>query len=120
MQEERAAREAAEARADAAHAEAGQEIAALRDSLGAESAQQAAARESVEKELEELKVALAQARTATDAVRAQLTAEKIQAQQRTAGFEKTKQEIEVPHCVCGSAFCYLHVYAVPHSYNVVC
>ena len=65
-----------------------QEIAALRDSLGVESAQQAAAREAVEKELEELKVALAQARTATDAVRAQLTAEKIQAQQRTAGFEK--------------------------------
>ena len=96
MQEERAAREAAEARADAAHAEADQEIAALRDSLGVKSAQQTAAREAVEKELEELKVALAQARTATDAVRAQLTAEKIQAQQRTAGFEKTKQEIEVP------------------------
>ena len=40
-------------------------------------------------------MALAQARTATDALRAQLTAEKIQAQQRTAGFEKTKHEMEV-------------------------
>ena len=40
-------------------------------------------------------MALAQARTATDAIRAQLTAEKIQAQQRIATFDKTKQEIEV-------------------------
>ena len=94
-------------------AEADQEIAALRGSLGAESAQQAAAREAAEKELEELRVALAQARTATDAVRAQLTAEKIQAQQRTAGFEKTKQEIEVPCLSPCFASCYLHVYFMP-------
>ena len=95
LQEERAAREAAEARAESARAEADTEVASVRESLGAENAQAAAAREALEKDLEELKVALAQARTATDAIRAQLTAEKIQAQQRIASFEKTKQEIEV-------------------------
>jgi multidrug resistance efflux pump len=141
LQEERAAKEAAEARADSARAEAEAEITAARKSLGTESAQAKAAREALEKEVEELKLALAQvrslqagrtspaqygigcqercqwcdldvcrysqawfndncrnlaqARTATDAMRAQLTAEKIQAQQRTAGFEKVKQEIEV-------------------------
>ena len=95
LQEERAAREAAEARADSARAEADAEVASVRESLGAESAQAAAARGSLEKELEGLKVALAKAQTATDATRAQLTAEQIQAQQRIAGFEKTKQEIEV-------------------------
>ena len=95
VQEERAAREAAEARAESARAEGEAEVASVRESLGAESAQAAAAREALEKDLEELKVALAQARTATDALRAQLTAEKIQAQQRIASFEKTKQEMEV-------------------------
>ncbi|CAL5219117.1 g891 [Coccomyxa viridis] len=94
FREERAAREAAEARAESARAEADAEVASVRESLGSENAQAAAAREALEKDLEELKVALAQARTATDAIRAQLTAEKIQAQQRIASFEKTKQEIE--------------------------
>ena len=95
LQEERAAREAAEARAESARAEGEAEVNSVRESLGAESAQAVAAREALEKDLEELKVALAQAQTATDALRAQLTAEKIQAQQRIASFEKTKQDIEV-------------------------
>ena len=60
LQEERAAKEAAEARADSARAEAEAEIAAVRESLGTESAQAKAAREALEKEVEELKLALAQ------------------------------------------------------------
>lgn len=47
-------------RADSARAEAGAEIAAVRESLGTESAQAKAAREALEKEVEELKLALAQ------------------------------------------------------------
>ncbi len=75
------------------------EMAALRAGLAQETAAEAEARVAAEKELTELRTALAQARTATDAVRAQLTAEKIQAQQRTAAFEKQKQEIEVGACL---------------------
>ncbi|CAL8460835.1 g366 [Coccomyxa elongata] len=92
--EERAARENAEARAEAVRADKDAEMAALRAGLAQETAAEAEARVAAEKELSELRTALAQARTATDAVRAQLTAEKIQAQQRTAAFEKQKQEIE--------------------------
>ena len=40
-------------------------------------------------------MALAAARTAADAARAQLTAEQIGAQQRLAAFEKLKQDLEV-------------------------
>jgi hypothetical protein len=94
-QEERAARENAEARAEAVRADKDAEMAALRAGLAEETAAEAEARTAAEKELNELRVALAQARTATDAVRAQLTAEKIQAQQRTAAFDKQKQDIEV-------------------------
>ncbi len=94
-QEEKAARENAEARADAVRADKDAELAALRAGLAQETAAEAEARAAAERELNELRVALAQARTATDAVRAQLTAEKIQAQQRTAAFEKQKHDIEV-------------------------
>lgn len=105
LQEERAAREAAESRAEAVRSDADAEVAALRAGLASETAAEAEARAAAEDELAELRVALAQARTATDAVRAQLTAEKIQAQQRTAGFEKQKQEIEVGDrcCSCSEA-----------------
>jgi len=41
-----------------------------------------------------LRAALAAARTAADAARAKLSAEQIGAQQRLAGFEKLKAELE--------------------------
>ena len=52
-------------------------------------------RRAAEEEAEGLRVALAAARTAADAARAQLTAEQIGAQQRLAAFEKLKQDLEV-------------------------
>ena len=106
VQEERATREATEARCAEAQAEMARQAADAAETLRAEQAAAAHARSELEAELTGTRKDLERERTAVEAARAQLGAERIGAQQRQAAWERQRAEIEVSNlCFRGIKMC---------------
>ena len=101
MKDERAAKEAVEASAAEAAAEAERLVAAARSAAAGELQEEVEARRKLDEELAAVRGQLGAATTATEAAKAQLQAYQITADQKRAGLLKEKVDIEVRLCVPG-------------------